>query len=92
MENFLEFSKEVLKGIVRSMSAFIFHKAFLNKEKTTHCRRIRVVLENNILTATACTAEAAKRRVDALLFYYLYPFYIKNMQKSISLLFYIIEI
>jgi len=39
MENFLKFSKEVLKGIVRSMSAFLFHKAFLNKEKTTHCRR-----------------------------------------------------
>ncbi|HLR41652.1 MAG TPA: hypothetical protein VK067_00250 [Pseudogracilibacillus sp.] len=39
MESFLEFLKEVLKGIVRALSAYVFHKTFLNKEKTTLQRR-----------------------------------------------------
>lgn len=39
MENFSEVFKEVLKGIIRAISAYVFQKAFLNKEKTTHCRR-----------------------------------------------------
>lgn len=30
--------KEVLKGIVRAMSAHLFQKTFLNKEKTTRRR------------------------------------------------------
>ena len=34
MEAFFEFSKEVLKGIVRAMSAHLFQKTFLDKEKT----------------------------------------------------------
>lgn len=39
METFLEFFKEVLKGIVRAISAYLFHKTFLKKdEKTTRCR------------------------------------------------------
>lgn len=30
--------KEVMKGIVRAMSAHLFQKTFLNKEKTTRRR------------------------------------------------------
>jgi len=39
METFFEFSKEVLKGIVRAISAYLFRKTFLDKEKTTRRRR-----------------------------------------------------
>jgi len=39
MEAFFEFSKEVLKGIVRAMSAHLFQKTFLDKEKTTRRRQ-----------------------------------------------------
>lgn len=38
MENFFEFGKEVLKGIVRAISAHLFWKTFLDKEKTTRRR------------------------------------------------------
>lgn len=38
MKNFLEFVKEVLKGIVRAISAYIFRKTFLDKEKSTRRR------------------------------------------------------
>jgi len=38
METFFEFSKEVLKGIVRAISAHLFRKTFLDKEKTTQRR------------------------------------------------------
>ena len=67
-QTFLEFLKEVLKGIVCAISVYLFQKTFLNNEKTTRRRsKQRVVFENNILTTTACTAMAAKRIVDALL-------------------------
>lgn len=39
METFLEFFKEVLKGIVRAISAFLFRKTFLERKKTTLRRR-----------------------------------------------------
>ncbi|WP_368652869.1 hypothetical protein AB4Y30_14180 [Ornithinibacillus sp. 4-3] len=39
METFLEFLKDVLKGIVRAISAYLFHKTFLNKKKTTQRRQ-----------------------------------------------------
>lgn len=39
METFLEFMKEVLKGVVRAISAHLFQKTFLNKEKTTQRRQ-----------------------------------------------------
>ncbi|MFD1206238.1 hypothetical protein ACFQ38_14155 [Sporosarcina contaminans] len=39
MELFLEFLKEVLKGIVRGATAHIFQKEFLGDKKTTLCRR-----------------------------------------------------
>lgn len=35
METFLEFSKEVLNGIVRALSVYLFRKNVLEKEKTT---------------------------------------------------------
>ena len=35
MDHFPEFLKEVLKGVVRAISAYVFQKTFLNKEKTT---------------------------------------------------------
>ena len=38
METFFEFSKEVLKGVVRAISAYLFRKTFLDKEKTTRRR------------------------------------------------------
>lgn len=38
MDTFLEFLKEVLKGIVRAISAYVFQKTFLNKKKTTRRR------------------------------------------------------
>ena len=31
--------KEVVKGIVRAISAHLFQKTFLDKEKSTRCRR-----------------------------------------------------
>ncbi|MCJ7843117.1 hypothetical protein MUB24_20005 [Lederbergia sp. NSJ-179] len=39
METFLEFLREVLKGIVRAVSAHIFKRTVLEKEKTTLSRR-----------------------------------------------------
>ncbi|MHA6253279.1 hypothetical protein [Oceanobacillus sp. CAU 1775] len=39
MDIFLEFVKEVFKGIVRAISAYLFQKTFLDKEKTTRRRR-----------------------------------------------------
>lgn len=39
METFLDFLREVLKGIVRAVSAHFFKKAFLENEKTTRRRR-----------------------------------------------------
>ncbi|MBE1554204.1 hypothetical protein H4683_001279 [Filibacter limicola] len=39
METFLEFLREVLKGIVREISAFFFRKNVLEKKKTTPRRR-----------------------------------------------------
>ncbi|GIN71545.1 hypothetical protein J14TS2_20200 [Bacillus sp. J14TS2] len=38
METFLDFQREVLKGIVRVVSAHFFKKAFLENEKTTRRR------------------------------------------------------
>ena len=38
MDHFPEFLKEVLKGVVRAISAYVFQKTFLNKEKTTRRR------------------------------------------------------
>ncbi len=38
MELFLEYLKEVLKGITRALSAHIFQKTFLEKKKTTQRR------------------------------------------------------
>lgn len=38
MDTFLEFAKEVLKGMLRAISAHLFRKTFLNKEKTTQRR------------------------------------------------------
>lgn len=39
MDILSEFVKEVLKGIVRAISAHLFQKTFLNKEKTTRRRQ-----------------------------------------------------
>ena len=39
METFLEFLREVLKGIVREISAFFFRKNILENKKTTLRRR-----------------------------------------------------
>ena len=39
MELFLEFLKEVLRGITRSFSAHLFQKTFLDKKKATPRRR-----------------------------------------------------
>lgn len=39
MDIFLEFVKEVFKGIIRAISAYLFQKSFLNKEKTTRRRQ-----------------------------------------------------
>ena len=39
METFLEFFKEVLKGIVRAISAHTFKKTFLKQKKTTPGRQ-----------------------------------------------------
>jgi hypothetical protein len=38
MDTFLEFLKEVMKGIIRALSAYLFRETFLNKEKTTQRR------------------------------------------------------
>ncbi|MDC3416688.1 hypothetical protein [Aquibacillus salsiterrae] len=39
METFLEFLREVLKGIVREVSAYFFRKYILENKKTTLRRR-----------------------------------------------------
>ncbi|MCM3163699.1 hypothetical protein [Metabacillus litoralis] len=41
METFLELVRDVLKGIVREMSAYIFRKSLLDDKKTTPSRRKR---------------------------------------------------
>ena len=75
METFFEFSKEVLKGIVRAISAHLFRKTFLDKEKTTRRRdKQGGSRKNKIVTTTACTAEAARGRMTILPLFYLYPF------------------
>lgn len=38
VDTFSEFVKEVLKGIVRAIRAYLSQKTFLYKEKTTRCR------------------------------------------------------
>lgn len=38
MDDFFGLFKEVLKGIVRAISAHLFQKTFLNKAKTTRSR------------------------------------------------------
>ncbi|MCR1835989.1 hypothetical protein NSA56_16750 [Oceanobacillus caeni] len=38
MSSFLKFLREVLKGIVRELSAFLFRKNILENKKTTPCR------------------------------------------------------
>jgi len=35
MDTFSEFLKEVVKEVIRAISAYVFQKTFLNKEKTT---------------------------------------------------------
>ncbi|MEN1968888.1 hypothetical protein WMZ97_12550 [Lentibacillus sp. N15] len=35
METFLDFLRDVLKGMVRTISVHFFKKAFIEKEKTT---------------------------------------------------------
>lgn len=39
MDTFLEFLREVLKGLVRAISAHFFQTIFLKNRKTTLCRR-----------------------------------------------------
>jgi hypothetical protein len=39
METFLDFLKEIMKGMVRAISAHFFQKTFLEKKKTTLRRR-----------------------------------------------------
>ena len=39
METFLEFLREVLKGIVREVSAYFFRKTVVENKKTTPRRR-----------------------------------------------------
>ncbi|MBP2079493.1 hypothetical protein [Oceanobacillus polygoni] len=39
MDTFLEFTREVLKGIVRAISAYYFKRTFLEQKKTTPRRR-----------------------------------------------------
>lgn len=39
METFLEFLREVLKGMVRGISAYLFQTHFLENKKTTLRRR-----------------------------------------------------
>ncbi|WP_299093747.1 hypothetical protein [uncultured Metabacillus sp.] len=77
METFLEFLREVLKGIVREVSAYFFRKNVLENEKTTRAvTSKRVVLkENNFLTTTTLTVEAVKRSVRALLFFIIFLLY-----------------
>ncbi|WP_339226909.1 hypothetical protein NSQ77_15290 [Oceanobacillus sp. FSL K6-2867] len=38
METFLEFAREVLKGVVRAISAYFFKRTFLERKKTTQRR------------------------------------------------------
>lgn len=39
METFLEFAKEILKGVVRAISAHYFRKILRNQKKSTPRRR-----------------------------------------------------
>ena len=45
METFLEILREVLKGIVREVSAYFFRKNVLENEKTTLRRRSKRVVQ-----------------------------------------------
>lgn len=59
---------------MRAISAYLFQKNFLNKEKTARRRRKRGGSQTKkyFLTTTTCTAEAAESSVDALLFFTIY--------------------
>lgn len=77
--------KEVVKGIVRAISAHLFRKTFLNKAKTTRRRRKQGGSQKvNFMTTTACTAEAAGKRMTVLPLSYLYPSKRKYMQRSMD--------
>lgn len=46
METFLEFVREVIKGIIRAISAHLFEKTFLDERKPPNAvESIRVVLK-----------------------------------------------
>jgi hypothetical protein len=77
METFLEFLREVLKGVVREIGAYFFRKNILENKKTTLRRRklkggsqLRI---KYLLTTTTLTVEVAGRGVlpTLLSFYYM---------------------
>ncbi|HIV75687.1 MAG TPA: hypothetical protein H9895_11490 [Candidatus Pseudogracilibacillus intestinigallinarum] len=41
MEMLLDFLKDILKVIIRAISAYVFHKILFKNEKTTRSRRKR---------------------------------------------------
>ncbi|MEN1968903.1 hypothetical protein WMZ97_12630 [Lentibacillus sp. N15] len=65
METFLDFLREVLKGMVRAISAHFFKKAFFEKEKTTLRRqqangwfsKRKVTFDNHHPDGSSCREE-----------------------------------
>jgi len=41
MECFYDFLKDISRGILRAISAYVFHKILFKNEKTTQCRHKR---------------------------------------------------
>jgi len=60
METFLEFLREVLKGIVREISAYFFRKNILENKKTTLRRRKQELM----VTVTPRSLSKIDRELD----------------------------
>ncbi|GEN83782.1 hypothetical protein SLU01_20940 [Sporosarcina luteola] len=80
METFLEFLREVLKGMVRAVSAYLFRIHVLENKKTTLGRRKLkggYRRKQHILTTNILTVEVAERSRLALLSFIIFLLYIK---------------
>ncbi|MBI0579852.1 hypothetical protein IEC97_21055 [Neobacillus cucumis] len=70
METFLELIREILKGIVRELTAYFFRENVLGNKKTTPLRRKKKGGSPKILTVVW-------RSVSALLFFIIFLLYTK---------------
>ena len=79
METFLEFLREILKGVVRELCAYFIRKNVLENKKTTPPSQARGWFSKiTTLTTTTLTVAVAERSVHALLFFSICSLYTKK--------------